>query len=233
MNINSDTTKNISNSSDVQYTSSTKNEDNDKKDKDCEFDSFLSTNNIVLSSQDANLLYNLVSVYEMPYNTLDTIGLAQSIQSIKSSFNYDTLTIGEDDARFFDDMIKLENLSLQTNSTQQNIITVAADGGIEKTQQVSKTLLNMLDSAQKTNQPIRIDFDNNISVILKVDREGKLTAEFLPSDAVAEQYLRNNISYLRQSFDAQNISYNDIYYRQNKGNNSKNSNNHQQGEDNE
>ena len=75
--------------------------------------------------------------------------------------------------------------------------------------------------AYKTQKPTRIDFDNNVSVILRISKDGKVSAEFIPGDKAVEEYLRNNIGYLKQRFDDENISYNDIMYKPYK-NNSKN-----------
>ena len=49
---------------------------------------------------------------------------------------------------------------------------------------------------------------------MKVDKEGKINAEFIPGDKAVEAYLRNNIPFLKQRFEEQNIAYNDLYYRQ-------------------
>ena len=75
-------------------------------------------------------------------------------------------------------------------------------------------MFNLISKAHDTQKPVRLDFDNNVTVIMRVDKEGKLTAEFIPGDKAVEAYLRNNIPYLKQRFEEQNISYNDLYYRQ-------------------
>ena len=77
---------------------------------------------------------------------------------------------------------------------------------------VSQTLLNALNESRQNNQPIRIDFDQNVSVILRVGRDGAIAAQFIPSDKVAEQYLRANIDELRASFDEQDLPYSELSY---------------------
>ena len=108
------------------------------------------------------------------------------------------------------------NNSLNESSLQGSNFEIEAT---EKTQTVSKNLMNMLENAQKTNKPMRIDFDNNISVVLQVDREGKISAKFIPSDKVAEQYLKENIHSLRKSLESQEIEYNEISYKDQRNNN--------------
>jgi len=169
----------------------------------------------------------------MPYSSIDAVGLAQNIQGIKSSFGYDTMTISREDAQFFVDMLDKDTEINYTPATPQSFITTI--NSVEETQStssVSKTLLDLVETSFKTSQPCRLDFDNNVSVILKVDKEGKITANFLPSDAVAEQYLRNNIGFLRQSFETQNIDYNELTYTSYKDRNGKGNKSHR-GDDNE
>ena len=63
------------------------------------------------------------------------------------------------------------------------------------------------------NKPFRIDFDNNISIIIKITRDGKLSADFLPSSQVAEAYLKENLPLLKQRFDENNINYGELNQR--------------------
>ena len=63
------------------------------------------------------------------------------------------------------------------------------------------------------NKPVRIDFDNDISVIIKVGKDGKISADFLPSSQVAEAYLKENLPLLKQRFDDNNIEYDELNQR--------------------
>ena len=47
---------------------------------------------------------------------------------------------------------------------------------------------------------------------MKVDKEGKINANFIPGDKAVEAYLRNNIDFLRQRFNEENIAYGDLNY---------------------
>lgn len=143
-----------------------------------------------------------------------------SLDDIKSSFNYDTFTIDKDDAQFFSDMVnKTGQFSLsvqQGTSTTVTQLDPAADIKTYKSANVSKTLVNLIDEAYNTQKPVRIDFDNNVAVILKIDKDGKIAAQFIPGDKAVEAYLKENIASLRQSFDNQGIAYNELSYRQSK-----------------
>lgn len=110
----------------------------------------------------------------------------------------------------------------QTNSQNAQIGNV--NGGVsnnflnikteatQKTVQVSATLLDALNDSIKTNKPFRIDFDEKIAVIMKVDKNGVLSANFIPGDAAVESYLRNNIAMLQQNFNEKNLPYNELSY---------------------
>ena len=62
---------------------------------------------------------------------------------------------------------------------------------------------------------VRISFDKDVSVVIKIDKHGKISAEFIPGSAEVENYLRTNIASLKQKFDEQNLPYNELFYRQN------------------
>jgi hypothetical protein len=83
---------------------------------------------------------------------------------------------------------------------------------VQRNVQVSSILMDKLNESLKTNRPFRIDFDKDISVIIKVNRDGSLAANFIPGDKAVEQYLRNNIASLRQRFDEENLPYSELSY---------------------
>ena len=84
----------------------------------------------------------------------------------------------------------------------------------ESTAKASAALIEALKESAKNHQSFRVDFDKDISVILQVDKSGKINANFIPGDKAVETYLRNNIDYLRQRFNEENIAYGDINYSQ-------------------
>lgn len=135
-----------------------------------------------------------------------------------SQYDIESTKINQQDAMFFLNVLNqngLINYQVQDEGLQ---ITTKNDQQI----QVSKTLMSMLKTSVDSKKPIRMDFDNNVTVILKLDDKGKVNAHFIPGDKAVEEYLKNNIPYLRQRFDEQNISYSNISYRQHKEQNQKN-----------
>ena len=117
---------------------------------------------------------------------------------------YDNIIMNEADVEVFANLV--QNGEVDMN----NLAPEAA----KKSVHVSKTLADMLAKAMEDNKPVRIDFDNNISVIIKISRDGKLTADFLPSSQVAEAYLKENLPLLKQRFDDENIKYDELNQRE-------------------
>ncbi len=147
------------------------------------------------------------------------------INGIKSSYKYDVLSMDRDDAMFFANAVKGEQIAFNPNGevyVNNSIAEINESSEVYKSATVSKTLINMLSDSMNKNKPIRIDFGNDISAVIKVDKQGRIAAEFIPSDKVAEEFLKNNISYLRETFAKEDIPYNDLSYRQQKKQNKKN-----------
>lgn len=124
------------------------------------------------------------------------------------------LKMTESDADFFITLTQSDNVDLASVQAQaQKMINNGADvSDIKQNVQISQALLNALSEAKENNQPIRIDFDQNISVILRVGRDGAISAQFIPGDKAVEQYLRNNIESLKSSFDEQDLPYSELSY---------------------
>lgn len=120
---------------------------------------------------------------------------------------YDSIIMNQADVEVFANLVENKEIDLET----------IAPKSVEKTVQVSKTLADMIVKAKENNQPLRIDFDNNISVIIRISRNGKISADFLPSSQVAEAYLKENLPILKQRFDENNIEYGELNQRERRG----------------
>ncbi len=129
--------------------------------------------------------------------------LSAGLKSDDNVFKYDSIIMNRADVELF------ANLVEQGTADMSKLSPDAA----KRTVQVSKTLADLLAKSMANNKPLRIDFDNNISVIIKISREGKISADFLPSSQVAEAYLKENLPLLRQRFDENNIEYDELNQR--------------------
>ena len=144
-------------------------------------------------------------------NLINTKDLMSTINSA-STFDYDVINMSDSDANFFANLVQNTDMSMKSIATQINDAMANGTEGVQKSVQVSSVLMDKLSESMKTNQPFRIDFDKDVSVILKVNKDGSLAANFIPGDKAVEQYLRNNISSLRQRFDDQNLPYSVLSY---------------------
>lgn len=208
-----------------------------KKNKDSDFKKLLEpqdTDKISVEQQNAQNMNMQMNGEQINQNYVNKFGfdIGDSLKNKYSSlFNYDTVKISKEDARFFADLVENKQFAIQNNGGKTDLIKFSDEvGPTYKTQQTSKVLIDLVNKAYEDGKPVRIDFDSNVSVILKVDKKGKVSAEFIPGDKAVEEYLRNNIRFLKQRLDEQNISYNDILYRQSRNNQNNNRNKKQNNE---
>ena len=141
-------------------------------------------------------------------NLLNTKDLMSTVNSA-TTIDYDVINMSDDDANFFANLVQNTDMSMKDIATQ---VVESNNAQTAKSVQVSSVLMEKLADSLRTNQPFRIDFDKDVSVIIKVNKDGSLAANFIPGDKAVEQYLRNNISSLRQRFDEQNLSYTQLSY---------------------
>ena len=141
-------------------------------------------------------------------NTKDLMSTVNSATTI----DYDAINMSDSDANFFANLVQNTDMSMKSIVNQINEQMAEGAQNIQQNVQVSSVLMDKLAESMRTNQPFRIDFDKDVSVIIKVNKDGSLAANFIPGDKAVEQYLRNNISSLRQRFDEQNLSYTQLSY---------------------
>lgn len=199
-----------------------------KDDKNPQINKTMSSEMAMIQNQENLVAYNNIQAL---LNANEELTSITEDLNISLKIDYTTLEMGENDAKFF------YELTQNTDKTLQNVvdtINMGTDTDIQEVQkniQISKTLMETISEATKTNQPFRINFDKDISVIIKIDKDGSVSAKFIPGDKAVEEYLKQNISTLRQSFDNQELPYKELSYskqqekqQQRKKNNKENSN---------
>ena len=148
---------------------------------------------------------------------------------LEDIFKIDTQKIENQDAVFF---LNIAQQGESINIHMNDEISVI-DASNYKTMEVSKTLGDILLKAQENNKSLRLDFDNQVTVILKVASDGKIDASFIPQNKEVEKYLKNNIDYLKVRFDEQSIGYSNISYKPYKEHNGQGQRQRKQGTENE
>ena len=145
---------------------------------------------------------------------------SKASEAAKKSSAEKSIKMTEADAKFFNNLIEVNQQVIEgTKTADQTNNNLLKDVEAAKSAQVSKTLLNALKESQETNKAFRVDFDKDISVVLRVNKDGHISAEFLPGDEAVEQYLKANIPLLKQKFTDEGLEYDNLSYRQHKKDN--------------
>ena len=170
---------------------------------------------------------NILTQVNMPFSELliqhnsETLASNQieKLNALPIDFNFDSITMDIEDGLFFISLAEKIPYNVQMTNTGefQNLVKVevAQNTVSTKAVEVTNQIVSLIEKAKDTQKPVRISFDNDVSVILKIDKQGKVTAEFIPGSLEVENYLKNNIASLKQKFDEQNLPYNELFYRQN------------------
>lgn len=148
-----------------------------------------------------------------------------SLSSLPIDLNFDSISMDINDGLFFISLAEAIPYSVEMTNTGdfKNLVKVEVSQNTisPKTIEVTNQIIELIEKAKDTQKPVRIAFDNDVSVVLKIDKNGKVTAEFIPGSLEVENYLRNNIASLKQKFDEQNLPYNELFYRQSNKQNQK------------
>ncbi len=144
-----------------------------------------------------------------------------------------------DDIKLFDNLSQKNDITISNLDISTPNMDIAVNNGngifTYKSFEISKTIMNAIETASKTHKPLRLDFGQDTSVILRIGKDGKLSADFIPNDKAMETILKNALPELRAKFEEENIPYNQLNYKnpnQNKENNQHN-NREKENKDNE
>ncbi len=199
-------------------------------------------NTVQLQPEDAEIL----AAVNMPFadilsqqagegeNQLNSSSSLSGLYSLSADYNYDSVSMDLADALFFVNLTREGQFSVENTPAGdfKSVIQLEVSQNIvsKKTVETTNQLTSLIEKAQSTQKPVRISFDNDVSVVIKIDKQGKVSAEFIPGSLEVENYLKNNIASLRQKFDEQNLPYNDLLYRQNEKQNRNKNNKDNKGE---
>lgn len=170
-----------------------------------------------LSVSDANSMLTNDIAQMLNINNTAVTGLAADMKVTASgmmNLDYSSISMTESDADFFINLTQKNDVSVQNITAQaQNMLNQGVEAKeVKQNVQISETLLNAINIAKENNQPLRIDFDQNMSVIMRFGKDGTIAANFIPGDKAVEQYLRNNIESLKNTFRENDLPYSDLSY---------------------
>ena len=145
--------------------------------------------------------------------------------------NLDGKKLTKNDIENIQNLANDPNFSVNINQTNgfNNVSINYNDPGINHNSlNFSQNLSEAMKKAYKSNQPIRIEVEKDTSVILKIDKEGKVSAHFISSDKAMEMLLRDHIYQLRDKLDKEGLPYKSLTYNQDKEKNKDKENNQNQ-----
>ena len=189
----------------------------------------------------ANLVKSDVLNHNLDASMLELHSKISAINSLdsvsrKAKNMLGSIKMSNEDTAFFINMVENQN----NNNFQSNIVLnahnqvmfsdVAKTQALQSSAAVSQALIDKLQESMNTNKAFRVDFDKDVAVIIKVDQNGTLSANFIPGSSAVEQYLRNNIAELRQTFDSKGLEYNELSYTSKKHSQNKQQNKNQKGD---
>jgi len=135
-------------------------------------------------------------------------------KNIGETLNYQNIEMTENDAIFFADLVQNNEGGIQNIIADIQQAVNFGDEAVQKSATISKALLDALQNTVKTGQAVRIDFGRDVAVIMRVSKDGSVMANFIPGDKAVENYLKNNIDFLRQRFEEEDIPYSQLSYSQ-------------------
>lgn len=75
---------------------------------------------------------------------------------------------------------------------------------------LSRKFLALLRDSIINNKVFRIDFDNDISVIIRISKDGQLNVELQTTDENLALHIKENLHILREKFEELNVKYDEI-----------------------
>lgn len=81
---------------------------------------------------------------------------------------------------------------------------------------LSRKFLALLKDSIINNKVFRIDFDKDISVIIKINKDGQLNVELQTTDEKLALHIKENLHILKEKFEALNVKYDKITLKETK-----------------
>ena len=135
-----------------------------------------------------------------------------------SLFQLDLSDLTMNDIKLFEGLTQKADVAFNSFNTENQTFNMQINGEnlniSYKSIEVSKTLFIALENAHQTGKPVRLDFGKDASVILRIGKDGKLSADFVPNDKAMEMALKSALPLLKAKFDEENIPYGTLNYKQ-------------------
>ena len=187
-----------------------------------------------LTEAKTNLIKSLLALAEkdkipVKFRNIDDIRLSvnsRELFEMNDGYRVNIDSLSGDDIEFFKLCSEKNEITINdinSKNSQVNFMNLDNANQVSyKSFNFSKGLFNLIEYSFKKQKPIRLDFRGNSSVILKVNNQGRLSAEFISNDTAMEYILRSSLPNLKNKLDSEGIPYEKIVYRDNQEKNNKN-----------
>ncbi|EKE03992.1 MAG: hypothetical protein ACD_20C00122G0014 [uncultured bacterium] len=141
---------------------------------------------------------------------------AHDLMGNNDKFKINLDSLDNKDINFLRQLMDNPNAIINSVNGQNLQVNLSADQSAQVSYlsfNVSKGLSDLIEYAYKSQKPVRLDFEGNSSIILRINNEGKLSAEFMSSNKAMEYILKNSIPHLRNRLDSEGIPYKEVVYR--------------------
>lgn len=173
-----------------------------------------------LSPELLQMLKELVDKKKLSFNFIDIYDI-ESLRKNKDLFKiedkdrFDLSNLTKEDVDFIKQSLDNPNMLINPIQNPQINLSVPNQSGqvLQSNLNISKDFFNVIDYAFKSQKPVRLDFEGNSSLILRISTEGKLSAEFISSNEAMKNLIKDGIPRLKDKLDSEGIPYNDIFYR--------------------
>lgn len=144
---------------------------------------------------------------------------SQELYRFDEGYRINVDSFSREDIEFFKLCSEKNEITInEINSKDAKINFIAQDNANQlsyKSVNLSKGLFNLIEYSFQKQKPIRLDFRGDSSVILRINQQGKLSAEFIANETAMEHILRSSIPNLKNKLDSEGIPYEKIFYREN------------------
>ena len=193
---------------------------------------------LLQENEDMNAAY--VQSFQAMNNELFDMGIGNfSLNKLndknmfKFSLNLSDLTLN--DIKLFEGLTQRNEISLNSFNPQNQTFNMNIKGEnldiSYRSIEISKTLFSAIDNAMQTGKLVRLDFGQDASVILRISKDGKISADFVPNDKAMELAIKAALPELRAKFEEENIPYGTLNYKQFNQNKDKQDNNKEKHKD--
>ncbi|MCR4881344.1 MAG: hypothetical protein K6A44_05265 [bacterium] len=175
-----------------------------------------------LTEENENIPIAYVQTFNNLNNEIFDMGISDENQNKFSDndifkYRFDMSDITMNDIKLFEGLSQKSDIVINSVDTQNQNFNMMINGEnlniSYRSLEVSKTLFSALEQASKTGKSVRLDFGQDTSVILRIGKDGKLSADFVPNEKAMEAVLKNALPQLKAKFEEQNLPYGELNYR--------------------